>query len=395
MTKTNSDKTPRIIVLAPNAWAAQWVNRQQLFSRLGRKYPVLYSTGGWFSWDRNGSDWKQSTVTGKFSPHENVWVDESPRFFLRVPRFPLLDNWVLRLQVRRWKRFLSARGSGRLVAYVFHPMFIPYVRLLGADYLVYHAYDLYENTADWNDALDRDERTLIKLADLAIASSDQIADVLQKKTSREVRVLPNGADVAAFDRALEIPSPAPEDLLCIPHPRLGWVGSLHPQVDYGLIATLAKRRSDWNFVLVGQVIPHPDPRSDAERADCETLPNVHFLGGKKADEIPRYLVGMDVNIMPYRLSDRSWIKAGYPLKLHEYLAVGHPVVSADLPSVRPFSHVVRIAEGVDDWYKGIEDALDSGGVGTPELRRAVAAENSWDARVLTLSTWLTKLVNKL
>jgi glycosyltransferase involved in cell wall biosynthesis len=166
-------------------------------------------------------------------------------------------------------------------------------------------------------------------------------------------------------------------------------------VDYGLIATLAKRRSDWNFVLVGQVIPHPDPRSDAERADCETLPNVHFLGGKKADEIPRYLVGMDVNIMPYRLSDRSWIKAGYPLKLHEYLAVGHPVVSADLPSVRPFSHVVRIAEGVDDWYKGIEDALDSGGVGTPELRRAVAAENSWDARVLTLSTWLTKLVNKL
>ena len=39
--------------------------------------------------------------------------------------------------------------------------------------------------------------------------------------------------------------PEPPDLAAIPHPRIGWTGSLHPQLDYGLIATLAQRRPDW------------------------------------------------------------------------------------------------------------------------------------------------------
>lgn len=382
-----------LLVLAPNSWLGQWVNRQQLFSRIGITHTVLYSTGGWFTWDRNTPSWKQATWAGEFTPCDNVLVDQSPRYLMRIPRLPLLDALIEQLQVCRWKRRLRKSGKDKLVAYVYHPKFLPYVKLINADYVVYHAYDLYQHTPGWDSTLEAAERVLLKMADLVIASSDQIAAALRGKVAREIRVLPNGADVVAFNRAIDESAIAPDDMQAIPHPRLGWVGSLHPQVDYGLIAELARRRPDWNFVLVGQVVPHADARADAERAECEILPNVYFLGSKEISEIPQYLVHMDVNLMIYRLSDTSWIKSGYPLKLHEYLAVGHPVVSADVPSVRPFAGVVHVAAGADDWQHAIQKALDDGGQGTPEQRKGVAAENSWDRRADSLNKWLTDLVN--
>lgn len=380
-----------LLVLAPNPWRSQWVNRQQLFSRIGRDVTVLYSTGGWFSWDLRSDDWQKARWAGGLTREDNVWIDESPRYLMRIPRLPRLDGIVMRLQVGRWKRFLRRRGSGPRVAYVYHPMFLPYVERLGADRLVYHAYDRYDQAPDWSDELERSERALLQHADLVVASSDQIAEGLRAKWRREVRVLPNGADVAAFDRALGASEPEPGDLAAIARPRLGWVGSLHPEIDFALIAELARRRPQWHFVLVGQPVAARNPRSDAEQAACRALHNVHFLGGKPVDQVARYVAAMDVNLMLYRVSDGSWINAIYPLKLHEYLAAGHPVVSADVPSVRPFCDVVQIARGADEWEAAIEDALVRGGKGMPDQRRSIAAQNSWDSRVGLLKTWLTGL----
>jgi len=382
----------RLVVLAPNAWRGQWVNRQQLFSRLGRTHTVLYSTGGWFTWDRHRTEWRTAPRLGAFERADNVWVDESPRALMRFPRFLLLDGLAIRMQARRWARFMRKRGTGPLVAYVFHPMFLPYVRHIGAKYVVYHAYDLYEHTPGWNETLAQDQRTLLRSADMVVAASEQIAQALRAQVERDIRVLPNGADVEALSQALSVRLPEPQDLAEIPHPRLGWVGSLHPQVDFGLIADLAARRPEWNFVLVGNLVEHSDPRSEAERARCVELPNVHFLGAKPVGMVPQYLVNMDVNLMFYRLAGQSWVTSGYPLKLHEYLAVGHPVVSVDLPTVRPFADVVRIADGVEDWLVAIQEALTAGGRGTTEHRRAVAAANGWDQRVARLDAMLKGLV---
>ena len=381
-----------LLVMAPNSWLGQWVNRQQLFSRLGRIHHVVYATNGWFTWDRGSTSWLEAPWLGSFAQHDNVWVDVSPRLLMRTPRVPLMDQVVLRLQVWRWRRFLRQRGSGPFVAYIFHPMFLPYVDLLGANHVVYHAYDLYDHTPGWNSQLEQAELKLLRTADMVIAASDQIADALRSKVAREIRVLPNGADVEAFGWALGASSPEPADLAEIPHPRLGWVGSLHPQVNYGLIADIARRRPDWHFVLVGQVVAHTDAQSDAERTDCASLSNVHFLGKKPIDDIPSYVANMDVNLMIYRLSKQSWITAGYPLKLHEYLATGLPVVSADLPSVRPFSKVVHIVDTADEWLMAIDAALPpNGGRGSRDERLAVANANSWNQRVQTLNGWLSDI----
>ena len=387
----DADTAFRVMVLAPNPWMGQWVNRQQLFSRIGRKHRVLYSNGGWFLWDRGTDDWNQGHWLGSVHTADNVDIDIPAKMLARVPRIGALDRACLALQCARWRRLLDKGDRSPLIGYVFHPTFFPYVRHLRADRLVYHVYDMYDHMPGWNAALDRQERDMIQAADLVVAASEAMAEGLRAKGAREVHVLPNGADVDGFVAAADDPATEPADLRPIPHPRLGWVGSLHPEVDYAMIAELASRQPDWHFVLVGDPSPKSNPRADADRALCMSRANVHFLGGRPIQAIPSYVGHMDVNLMCYRIADDQWIKAIYPLKLHEYLAAGRPVVSADIPSVRPFSEVVRIAHGTDDWHAAIRDALGGRGQSDLASRRQVARLNGWDERVATLTGWLAGL----
>ena len=384
--------TLRLLALAPNEWNGQWVNRQHLLSRIGKRFPVLYSTGGWFTWDRHSEEWQRATFSGSIRYSDNVWIDESPRYLLRFPRVAMLDRWVVDRQVQRWLRWSEAQGSGPIVAHLFHPAFLSYLDAIRPYAVVYHAYDLFDHTPGWNGLLEQNEVRLLERADLVVASSDPIAARLHDKVSRLIRVLPNGVDLKMFDQARASGGAQPEDLAAIPHPRIGYVGSLHPQVDYGLIAALAQRQADWHFVFVGGRVEHKDAIAERDFAACERLSNVHFLGPKDRRDVPYYVLNMDVNVMCYRLADDYWVKAGYPLKLHEYLAAGRPVVSADLATVRPFAAVVSIATGLDDWHRALVEALTGGGVGTSHQRRAIAEQNSWDHRSNALESWLTELV---
>jgi glycosyltransferase involved in cell wall biosynthesis len=270
-------------------------------------------------------------------------------------------------------------------------MFLRYVNKMRADYVVYHAYDMYDHAPGWSKELEFNERALLGCANLVVASSTQTAEGLRRKMAREIRVLPNGADVSAFNNAMRINDGAPRDLHPIPRPRIGYIGTISQKVDVRLIANLARRRPTWHFVFVGRVLSL-DALTEREQKQCAALPNVHFLGEKNVREIPLYVTNMDVNVMCYEESDHLWTKWGYPLKLHEYLAAGRPIVSADLPSIRAFEEVVRIASGVDDWEQSIEQALLHGGRGTLERRRQIAAENSWDVRVATLRAWISEMV---
>ena len=107
-------------------------------------------------------------------------------------------------------------------------------------------------------------------------------------------------------------------------------------------------------------------------------PNVHFLGGKPTERLGAYPQNFDVCIMPYHLDD--YTKYIYPLKLHEYLAGGRPVVSSPICSVMDFSDIVATASSVEDWSKAVQNAL-SKGENTPEKvaqRQKVAEQHDWD-----------------
>jgi UDP-galactopyranose mutase len=70
------------------------------------------------------------------------------------------------------------------------------------------------------------------------------------------------------------------------------------------------------------------------KIDLATLPrldNIHYLGAKSYNELPQYLSGWDVAIIPFALNEST--KYISPTKTPEYLAAGKPVISAPIKDV--------------------------------------------------------------
>ena len=371
-----------ILALAPNAWDGPWLNRQQLLSRIGRRHYVLYSTG---ASNRDAPD--RPTWRPRATVQDHVTVDVLPGWMATALRQPILREATMHGLAWHWRRVLRGPRQGPIVAWCFHPKFWPYIPHLRPERLVYHAYDLYHSQGHWDAERAESERALVTRADVVLASSQRIADYLRSRGAMNPLVVENAADYAAF--ALDAPQVAePSDLAAIPRPRVGYTGSLNRKVDFPLLARLASQHPEWQFVLVGAV-GNLDADTTAAITQLRALPNAHFLGFKTPSDLPQYVIGMDVNLLAYRVSGDVWTEGIYPLKLHEYLAAGRPVVSADLPSVRPFADVVRMAKADDAWDSLIAAGLRDTGADGVRARRQVARQNDWDARVEILENVLS------
>lgn len=355
------------------------MNRQQLLSRLAKVHDIIYTNGLWSVWERGKPDFETSPLLGDFERQDGVWLDRSPKLLLRWPAHPMWDNTAMRLAVVRWRRQLAALGSGPVVSYVFHPMYARYAEKVRADMLVYHPYDLFSQTPDWTAENVAEESRLLARCSLAITSSEPSREALQRRTDRPVFCVPNGVDAESFIQGAS--QAAPEDVSRIPRPRIGYVGSLNRKVDFALVAQLATMEPSWQLLLIGPE-GSLDEVSRASIEACRRLPNVHFLGSKVMHELPACMGALDVGVMCYRQD--TWMDYGYPLKLHEYLAVGLPVVSTALPSIRDYDPWIEIASDAHSWRDAIARSLSGQIRSSREERRCVARRNTWDSRVATL-----------
>lgn len=355
------------------------MNRQQLLSRLGSRAEILYSTGVMSTWDRGW--WRiWRVLRGGFERCDGVTLDRTPSWLVRVPSMRRLDECIVRMSVARWRRWLDAQGRASLVAYLFHPKFEPLIDALAPDFVVYHAYDMLSRTPGWDQWTEAQEARVLTRADLVVASSDAIAAELQPRARVRVQVIGNGVDFGAFADAGGGEEPA--DLACVPRPRIGYVGRINRKFDMDLLVALARAHPEWHFVLVGPLVEMA-PEHQSSLAVARSLANVHFLGNKPREALPRYTAGLDVGLLCYRTMG-AWTEGIYPLKLHEYLACGLPVVSADFPVARSFPTVVWIASSPEEWQDRIGAALAGQGPGDRGERIATARANSWAHRAETL-----------
>src|SRR4030095_16665899 len=157
------------------------------------RHRILYSNGPFRIWDRGKDEFRRASLFGSFEQRGAVMLDRRGRLRLRVPRCGWLDSRAMQLAARRWRRQLS-QSDGPLVAYLFHPTFVPLLDGLRPDHVVYHAYDLFRMTPNWSAAEEQNESRLLAAADLVLASSREIATDLQRRSGKHVDFLPNGVD---------------------------------------------------------------------------------------------------------------------------------------------------------------------------------------------------------
>ncbi|MCK6545753.1 glycosyltransferase family 1 protein [Myxococcota bacterium] len=187
---------------------------------------------------------------------------------------------------------------------------------------------------------------------------------------RNIHALPSSVDVAHFARARRWPD-EPADQATIPHPRLGYFGVIDERMDLALLDQAAAARPDWQFVLVG-------PVTKIDPASLPRRPNLHYLGPKPYAELPGYLSGWDVALVPFALNESTRFIS--PTKTPEYLAAGRPVVSTPIRDVvRPYGELglVKIVATPTELVRAVEAVLRDGNT-TREAADAFLRDMSWD-----------------
>ncbi|MDO6392246.1 glycosyltransferase family 1 protein [Pontibacter sp. BT731] len=193
------------------------------------------------------------------------------------------------------------------------------------------------------------EKALFRKADLVFTGGQSLYEA-KRKQHPQAHAFPSSIDKAHFAQA-RTPLPEPSDQANIPGPRIGFFGVIDERMDLGLLEALATARPEWQLVMIGPVV----------KIDPATLPrhpNIHYLGGKSYKELPAYLSGWDVALLPFAINESTEFIS--PTKTPEYLAAGKPVVSTPIRDVvRPYGDagLVHIAGTPEAFIAAVEKAL--------------------------------------
>ena len=214
------------------------------------------------------------------------------------------------------------------------------------------------------------ERALLAQVDLVFTGGYSLYRA-KRTQHRAVHAFPSSVDVEHFRAPVSQLSGDPADQRNIPHPRVGFFGVIDERMDIDLLRHAAGRRPDYHFVLIGPVVKIPE----------RSLPhssNIHYLGSKQYAELPAYLHGWDVAIMPFALNDATRFIS--PTKTLEYLAADKPVVSTAIADVvTPYGDEGQVI--IAD-LESFPEALDAALEQTPAVNQARATQalvgTSWD-----------------
>jgi glycosyltransferase involved in cell wall biosynthesis len=374
---SDRDDEPMDILYFGNHWFAEnRTSSHHLARQLAKRHRVHYfECPGLRAPGGSGRDLKKvfAKLWSFFRGARTVPEGLKVRTLLQLPlhRFALV-RLLNRLLVKATVRLVMWREGVRKPVTWFHIPHLPFVvNGVGERLAVYYCIDDYAAFpgVDRHAVRAMDDETA-RRADVVFIASDTLLEHKQALNDNTY-VSPHGVDLDHFARARDPETPIPADVAHIPGRVVGYFGLIADFTDLDLIATLARRRPDWTFVMIGRVAVPPEQVPD--------LPNVRFLGKRDYDDLPAYGKRFDAAILPYRPG--SWSHHANPIKLREYLAMGVPVVSVDTPQMRKFSDVVAVARTPDEFYAALDQVFSS----PPDLaavprRMARVAGSSWQAR---------------
>jgi glycosyltransferase involved in cell wall biosynthesis len=297
----------------------------------------------------------------------------SDRLWVVVPRLPrgISPENARRSQANLLESLVADENLRDFVLWYYTPMALPSARGLKPRAVVYDCMDQLSAFHGAPPELTLLERQLFEHADVVLAGGYSLCRAKQKIRS-DVHLFPSSVDIDHF-RTARMLRPDPADQKNIPRLRLGFFGVIDERMDTGLLDGVAALRPDWQLVVLGPVVKI-DP------ANLPRRPNIHYLGAKSYAELPHYIGGWDVAMLPFARNESTRFIS--PTKTPEYLAAGCPVVSTSIADVvEPYGrlNLVHIADTPEDFVAQAERALAQDAAARRAAADVFLAGNSWDA----------------
>jgi UDP-galactopyranose mutase len=354
-------------------WDFVFQRPQHLMSRFARTHRVVL--------------WEEPEPAGEgVAPLLNMRTDPATGVVVATPLLPAgLDAAGQDRALRSLLDAFLANETRPLARWYYTPMMLSFSRHVDAVCTIYDCMDELANFRFAPPELLALEQELLEVADLVFTGGFSLYEA-KKDRHGNVHPFPSSVDRVHFGKARgERADPAHQAAL--QRPRLGYCGVIDERLDLPLLAAIADAHPEWALVMVGPVVKI-DP------ADLPRRPNLHYLGGKSYDELPAYLAGWDVALMPFAINEATRFIS--PTKTPEYLAGGKPVVSTAITDVvRHYGALegVFIAGDAAQFIAGCEEALalSPGGGWLAEVDQLLV-NHSWDLTHARMATLMSEVV---
>ena len=327
-----------IICFCHLRWNFVYQRPQHLLSRFAYQYRVFVIEEPLF-------DTKVSYVETSLSK-ENVWVI-TPHLSKDLD-----TDHITREQQILVKKFFADFSIGDYIAWFYTPMALSiYESVPRAKLVVYDCMDELSAFKNAPAGISQMESLLLEKADLVFTGGYSLYEAKQHQHPA-VFPFPSSIDKVHFSKARRDTIP-PMDQVNIPRPRIGFFGVIDERFDIDLLKNTAELKPGWQFVIIG-------PTVKIDPAGLPKASNIHYLGSKSYEELPAYLAGWDVAMIPFARNESTRYIS--PTKTPEYLAGGVPVVSTSIQDVvTPYGKekLVYIADDPKEFIKGVEWSLSN------------------------------------
>jgi hypothetical protein len=366
---------PTLICFSHLRWNFVFQRPQHLMNRFGRDMRVIF--------------WEEPVdIAPKETAYLKVSDPDDANVRLVVPHLPQgMPEDAREAALARLLDGHLASVRGPLIAWYYTPMMLPFSKHVTPDVTVYDAMDELSKFKFAPEHLLDLEQELIDRADIVFTGGSSLFEA-KKDRHPNVHCFPSSVDRAHVAKArARLFDPADQEDL--PHPRLGFYGVIDERFDTDLLGKVAEMRPDWSFVMVGPVVKIGED-------DLPHRRNIHYLGSKTYRELPAYLSGWDVALMPFAMNESTQFIS--PTKTPEYLVGGKPVVSTPIKDVvRHYGKLkgVEIASTPEEFVASCEKALhlssnpESGWLAEADL---MLSATSWDTTQARMAGLIAELL---
>ncbi|MDB5659946.1 MAG: UDP-galactopyranose mutase [Cypionkella sp.] len=372
--RTPVDTPAPLICFSHLRWDFVIQRPQHLMRRFAKTRPV------WF--------WEEMIPTDHSLPYLEFHAFQGTSVQAIRPRVPhhFSPAEVDRALAGLLDQLLIITGARLPVLWFYTPQMWSFARHVAASAVVYDCMDELSSFRFAPADLRANERALMAAADVVFTGGYSLYEA-KRDQHHNIHPFPSSVDAAHFAAARKAVAD-PADQAPISGPRLGYYGVIDERLDFDLLAATAKARPDWQIVMVG-------PVSKVDPATLPQAPNLHWLGQKSYDQLPAYLAGWDVALMPFAINEAT--RHISPTKTLEYLASGRQVVSTPVRDVvRHYSDVqaLRIAEDAAGFIAACDYLLaqrDAHAKWLPQVDRLLTSY-SWDATFRKMDDLITEAV---